>query len=56
VKIFHEEDLPDDECSDNPGHAAATKPRTMINRTPAERAEWLAMYERCGQGENKIAA
>lgn len=27
----------------------ATKPRTRVNWTPAERAEWLALFEKSGQ-------
>jgi transposase-like protein len=28
---------------------AATKPRTRVNWTPAERSEWLALFEKSGQ-------
>ena len=33
---------------------AATKPRTRVNWTPAERAEWLAMYEKSGQSVSEF--
>jgi len=33
---------------------AATKSRTRVNWTPAERAEWLAMYEKSGQSVSEF--
>jgi transposase-like protein len=33
---------------------AAAKPRTRVNWTPAERAEWLAMYEKSGQSVSEF--
>jgi transposase-like protein len=33
---------------------AATKPRTRVNWTPAERAEWLTMYGKSGQGVSEF--
>jgi transposase-like protein len=32
----------------------AAKPRTRVNWTPAERAEWLAMYEKSGQSVSEF--
>ena len=33
---------------------AATKPRTRVNWTPAERSEWLALFEKSGQSVNEF--
>ena len=32
----------------------ATKPRTRVNWTPAERAEWLALFEKSGQSVSEF--
>jgi transposase-like protein len=32
----------------------AARPRTRVNWTPAERAEWLAMYEKSGQSVSEF--
>lgn len=32
-----------------PATLISTKPRTRVNWTPAERAEWLALFEKSGQ-------
>jgi transposase-like protein len=32
----------------------ATKPRTRVNWTPAERSEWLALFEKSGQSVNEF--
>lgn len=33
---------------------AATKPRTRVNWTPAERSEWLALFEKSGQSVSEF--
>jgi hypothetical protein len=38
----------------NPVAPAPTKPRTRVNWTPAERAEWLALFEKSGQGVSEF--
>jgi hypothetical protein len=33
---------------------AATKPRTRVNWTPAERSEWLALFDKSGQSVSEF--
>jgi transposase-like protein len=56
IDRLHKTDLPDDECNDEPGRlsSAVTKPRTRVIWTPAERAEWLALFEKSGQSVSEL--